>query len=142
MKRFIMIGFYVDPCFYTIGSGSFLNSFFSTIFVKVENRDWGSVFPLIMKDLYNGKVSKDKIYDFQKEVEKLKIALTKLPPTEIVWDSDDESLLPPWGYEISDNITNMYNYFVTSNGKLLFDVLDKAIVTAIELNEDLLIDDL
>ncbi|MFD2287265.1 hypothetical protein GJU39_13680 [Pedobacter petrophilus] len=51
------VGLFIDPVFYKIGSGSFLNSFFSTIYIKLENNNWGNKYPLIMNDLYNGCVN-------------------------------------------------------------------------------------
>jgi len=33
---------------------------------------------------------------------------------------------PPWGNDISEDITDLSNYFVTSEGEDLFDVLFKA----------------
>lgn len=133
------VGFFVKPIFFLVGTGSFLNSLFSTILVKLENRQRGSRFPLIMNNLYNGKVSNTEILAFKKEVAELKNALKKLPPTEIVWDSEDENLSPPWGTNISKDITNMYNYFVTSDGKLLFDKLDEAIEAVEKTQRDLII---
>lgn len=133
------VGFFVKPIFFLVGTGSFLNSLFSTILVKLENRQRGSRFPLIMNNLYNGKVSNTEILAFKKEVTELKNALKKLPPTEIVWDSEDKNLSPPWGTNISKDITNMYNYFVTSDGKLLFDKLDEAIEAAEKTQRDLII---
>ncbi|CEN41377.1 conserved hypothetical protein [Capnocytophaga canimorsus] len=50
------------------------------------------------------------------------------------------SLSPPWGNDISEEITNMAEYFVTSDGKNLIDVLEKALKTAIELEDGLSID--
>lgn len=134
------VGFYVDPCFYLIGSGDFLNSFFSTIYIKLEDSFWGSKYPLIMNELYNGRLEKDNVPQAQKELQQIKEALAKLPPTEVVWDFEDLSLSPPWGNDISEEITNMAEYFVTSDGKNLIDVLEKALKTAIELEDGLSID--
>ena len=61
------IGFFVDPIFYTIGMGDFLNSFFSTIYIKLEKSEWGSKYPIIMNDLYWGTIKKEKI-NIKKEI--------------------------------------------------------------------------
>lgn len=48
----------------------------------------------------------------------------------MIWDIDDRSLTPPWGDNISDDITDLSNYFVTSEGEDFLSVfaaaLDKA----------------
>ncbi len=85
------IGFYVDPIFYTIGSGDFFNSFFSTIYVKLEGKGWGSKFPITMNDLYRGKIELNKINEAINELVEIKSNLEKLAPSEIVWDFEDLS---------------------------------------------------
>ena len=131
-----MVGFFVDPMFYTVGSGDFLNSFFSTVYIKLEKSKWGSKYPIIMNDLYSGKIEKEKINEAQAELDALKKHLAKFSPKEIVWDFDPNAL-PPWGSDISSEITDLSNYFVTSEGENLLDVLEKAMNTSIEIEEDL-----
>lgn len=46
------VGFFVNPIFYAVGTGDFLNSFFSTVYVRLEGSAWGSKYPIIMNDLY------------------------------------------------------------------------------------------
>ena len=111
------VGFFIDPVFYKIGTGDFLNSFFSTIYIKLENSNWGDKYPLIMNDLHNGKLTLNIIEKAKKELNEIKAELSKLPPNEIVWDYEDTSILPPWGNSISPDIKNMSEYFVTSDGK-------------------------
>jgi hypothetical protein len=44
----------------------------------------------------------------------------------VVWDIDNPEARPPWGDDISSDITDLSNYFVTSDGRDLFEVLDEA----------------
>jgi len=139
----IMVGFFVKPIFYGVGTGSFLNSFFSTIYIKLEKSKWtgkskwGSKYPIIMNDLYNGKIKKEKMNDALIELDTLKKHLAKFSPKEVIWDFEDLNALSPWGDDISSDITDLSNYFVTSDGKNLLDVLEKAMNTSIEIEEDL-----
>ncbi|MFV0305050.1 MAG: Imm70 family immunity protein [Moheibacter sp.] len=133
------VGFFVDPIFYKIGTGDFFNSFFSTIYIKIEDSDWGSRFPILMNDLYQGKIDKTDMKNAKQELTNLKTELGKLPPTEIVWDFEDLSVSPPWGNNISNNITNMANYFVTSDGENLLDILEKALNASLEIDEDVIV---
>jgi len=136
------IGFFVDPIFYTIGMGDFLNSFFSTIYIKLEKSEWGSKYPIIMNDLYSGIIKKEKMNDALIELETLKNHLAKFSPKDIVWDFENLNALPPWGNNISSEITDLSNYFVTSEGEDLLDVLKKAMNTSIEIDEDLVIENI
>ena len=47
-----------------------------------------------------------------------------------MWDFQAPSRLPPWGDEISEDITSLADYFWTSDGKNLFDVMTTALRTA------------
>ena len=46
------VGLMVGYNWWTIGEGSLFNSFFSTIYVRLENNEWGSRYPVIMNKLY------------------------------------------------------------------------------------------
>lgn len=134
-----MIFFQVDCIVYSVGTGDFLNSFFSTVTVKLEQSVWGSRFPIIMRELYSGRLPKDQVKTAQEELDLIEAGLTQLPPSEIIWDFEDLSARPPWGDEISPDIRHMADYFVTSDGQNLLTVMKKAFQTALELDEDVLI---
>ena len=51
------VGLKVDFLWYSIGQPDFLHSFFSTICVNLENSNWGSCYPILMNELYQGRVS-------------------------------------------------------------------------------------
>lgn len=133
------VGFFVDPVFYSVGTGDFLNSFFSTIYVKLEDLDWGSRYPVLMHELYNGRVENNKVGELKIELEKLSVDLSRLAPSEIVWDFEDLKAEPPWGSNISEDIINMADYFVTSEGENLLDVLERACNACLKIDEDLAI---
>lgn len=134
-----MTGLQVGLFWYEIGSPDFFHSFFSTIAFNLENKEWGSKYPLIQKDLFGGKLSNSQIEKAKNELITIQKKLKKYPPNSIVWDIDDLSKTPPWGNAISDDITNLSNYFVSSNGEDLFEVLFEALNTAIEEQEDITI---
>jgi len=133
------VGFFVAPIFYKVGSGDFLNSFFSTIYIKLEHSDWGSKYPIVMNDLYNGVIDKKKTSKALTELENLKKGFALLSPEEIVWDFENLKASPPWGADISSDITDLSNYFITSDGDNLLDVLKKALNASIEIDADLVI---
>lgn len=124
---------------YSVGTGDFLNSFFSTVAVKLEGSAWGSRFPIIMRELYSGCLPKDQVKAAQEELDLIQSDLAQLPPSAIVWDFEDLSARPPWGDEISPDIHHMADYFVTSDGRNLLTALKAAFQTALELDEGVLI---
>lgn len=129
------VGLKVDFLWFPIGTGDFFNSFFSTICMRLEDSKWGSRFPVIMNDLYNGSLSKEKLNLAQKELVKIQFELSKLPPNKVVWDADDLRKSPPWGNDISKDIIDLAEYFITNQGNNLIDVLSEAISEATD--EDL-----
>ena len=135
--------FKVGPIYYEIGAGSFLYSIFSTVAHNLENRKWGNRFPYLMKNLFNdGKLPNNKIDKLEAEVKKIRKELKEFSPDKIVWDFENLAQRPPWGNEIADTITDLSNYFVTSDGKDFFEVFFKALDDAKEINMDIELDEL
>lgn len=133
------VGFFIDPVFYKVGSGDFMNSFFSTVYIKLENLKWGSKYPIIMNNLYSGKIQKDDISKAKHEIEDIEYCFSMLSPKEIIWDFEDANALPPWGDNISPHITDLSKYFITSDGENLFNTFQKAFNASEELEEDLIL---
>lgn len=134
------VGFKVKYYWFQIGSGDFLHSFFSTICLRLENGEWGSKYPTLMKTLYQGTLKHEFINDAINELVEIKKGLEKLPPQEVVWDIENLELMPPWGNDISSEITNLSKYFVTSEGENLITLLSNALNKAKNLNEDIAVD--
>lgn len=74
----------------------------------------------------------------KKLVKKLKL----FSPSEVVWDIEGLSKQLPWRDKSSTNITDLSNYFYTSGGKDMFEMLFKACDEALELEVDLEIETL
>lgn len=129
-------GFSVDFLWYPVGTDEFLHSFFSTISYHLEPGGWGSRFPYLMNHLYQGKLKWQDVPYAIKEAEEVRTLLEKFKPSEVVWDIDDLKKQPPWGDNISSDITSLSNYFVTSNGKDMFEVLFKALENSLSEETD------
>lgn len=110
------VGFKVSFYWYQIGQGDFLHSFFSTVAYRLEDGKWGSRFPVIMNELYQGKACAEHIATALEELDVITEELRTHAPDRVIWDIEDLSKQPPWGSRISERITDLSNYFVTSDG--------------------------
>ena len=133
------VGFKVKFYWYQIGHGDFLHSFFSMVAYNLENGNWGSRFPVIMNELYQGKLECDNTDKALEELSIIKKELQKFSPEKVVWDIEDLSKQPPWGNDISKDITDLSNYFVTSDGNDFLTVFSHALEKAKEVNAEIVI---
>lgn len=134
------VGFKIQYYWYQIGTGDFLYSFFSTVAYHLENKKWGYRFPVIMNELYQGILSKDNVDRAISELKTIQRELAAFCPQKVVWDIEDLSKQPPWGQHISSDITNLSNYFVTSDGEDFISKFFDALEKAKELSADMVID--
>lgn len=121
------VGLCVRENVWPIGTGDFFHAFFSTVCARLEPGGWGTRFPTVMRELYSGELAPDDAARALAELDQIRAELRRLPPSDIVWDVADRTKRPPWGEDISDEITDLSNYFVTEDGRDLFDVLGAAL---------------
>jgi 2,3-bisphosphoglycerate-dependent phosphoglycerate mutase len=134
-----MVSVWVGRQRFEIGEAEFLKAFFSTIFAKAEDRNWGRDYPVIMREFYSGRLRHEDASTALEELAKLGRVLRGLPPRELVWDFEDPQKGPPWANGISPHITSLANYFVTSDGKDLLAVLAQAFAEAAKRQVDAVI---
>lgn len=134
------VGFKVKYYWYQIGHGDYLHSFFSTISYHLEQNGWGTEYPFLLNELYNGKLENKNIDSAINELEAIKKKLQDFSPSQVIWDIDNLSKSPPWGDNISKDITNLSNYFITSEGEDLIDMLMKALEKGQKTNSDVYIE--
>lgn len=134
------VGFKVKYYWYQVGHGDFLHSFFSTISYHLEQNGWGTEYPFLLNELYNGKLENKNIDSAINELGAIKKKLQDFSPSQVIWDIDDLSKSPPWGDNISKDITNLSNYFITSEGEDLIDMLMKALEKGQKTNSDVYIE--
>lgn len=132
-----MTAFTVKYYIYTIGTADFLHAFFSTVCGRLENEKWGSRFPHLMNELYQGVLPVKHLAAGTEELSQIKQELAQFAPDQVIWDIDDRSLTPPWGDNISDDITDLSNYFVTIEGEDFLSVVAAALDKAQQRNASL-----
>ena len=122
---------------YEIGGADFLHSFFSTVAYRLEDGKWGSRYPLLMNRLYQGELGEEHINAALFELQDIQKRLKGFPPEAVVWDIEDLAKLPPWKDDISGDITDLSNYFVTSDGEDFITIFTHALQKAAELKQPL-----
>ena len=122
-----MTAFTVKFYMYPIGTSDFLHAFFSTVCGRLENGKWGSRYPYLMNELYQGTLPAEHLAAGTEELAQIKQELAQFAPNQVIWDIDDRSLTPPWGDNISEDITDLSNYFVTSEGEDFLAVFSAAL---------------
>ena len=136
------VGLTVDLYWYQIGSGDFFHAFFSTIAHNLESGNWGSRFPVFMNEFYSGTLKIDRVDKAIAELKIIAYELKAFSPDKVVWDIEDLSKQPPWGNNISPDITDLSNYFVTSDGDDLITIIMHAFEKGIEIEQDVCISNL
>jgi len=121
------VGFKLGSITDEVGSSQFLHAFFSTISGNLEPNGWGSRFPVLMNKLYQGELQQVDAAAALAELTAVEAELAKLSPSKVIWDIENESLTPPWGRDISEDITNLAHYFVTSTGRDLLQITKEII---------------
>jgi len=89
-----------------VGSGPFLNSFFSTIACILEPAGLGTRFGGLGM-LYDGELPASQADRVRSELEVVRRELRRSPPDQVVWDREDLDALPPRGSTISPEITDL-----------------------------------
>ncbi len=90
-----------------------------------------------MNELYQGVLPVEHLAAGAEELAQIKQELAQFTPDHVIRDIDDRSLTPLWGDNISDDITDLSNYFVTSEGKDFLTVFATALDKAQERNAPL-----
>lgn len=130
------VGLTVGSITSELGAPSFVHAFFSTISAHCEPGGWGSRFPHLMNALYQGRLPHANALQALEELRLAKASLGNLPPASVVWDIENRQARPPWGDNIAARITSLGNYFVSSTGRGVFEVLEEALAAAAEQRRD------
>ncbi|EAH9763692.1 immunity 70 family protein [Campylobacter jejuni] len=125
-----MVGFNINNLWYEIGNGDFLHAFFSNVAYHLEKGNWGSRFPILMNEVYQGELNFSQASLALNELENIQKEFKNFTPKQIIWDIENLSLMPPWGDNISSDITNLSNYFITSDGNDFIELFKKVLQLA------------
>jgi len=121
------IHLFTETLVFEIGTSDFFMSFFDTIDFHLTKGILARKYPIVLGEFQQGKLKYENLDKGERELKLIQNKLSKFKPSEMIWDKHDLNKKPPWGNNISSEITNLSNYFVTSDGKNLFDVIYRAI---------------
>ena len=138
-KGSMSVGFNVGSITDEVGTQGFLHAFFSTISYHLEPNGWGTIFPELMNELYQGRLDASQNAKVLNDVLVIRELLKDYSPQNVVWDIENLGARPPWGSNIASDITDLSNYFVTSTGRDLFEVLIECLEAAQRRGIDVLI---
>lgn len=136
------VGLKVGYSWYQVGRGDYLESFFSTIAYYLENKKWGSKYPHIMKQLYSGELSYEKVDNAINELESIRESLKKLSKKQnkIIWDARDLTIeVPKWAMNTNNEVVTLANYYVTTDGRDLIEVFLLALNDSKETNKNIIL---
>ncbi|BBA92788.1 hypothetical protein SR187_5915 [Streptococcus ruminantium] len=79
-----------------------------------------------MKNLYSGQLAVEQISQASVELEQIEREFQVLSPDKVIWDANDLSKTPPWGDNISTDVKNLSDYYLTSSGDNIFTTFKNA----------------
>lgn len=132
-----MVAFRVGPIAYPVGRADFLGSFFDTVAVRLEAGVRGGSYPTLAALYSDGELSPEHAEQARSELRDAAEALRSFTPADVVWDIDDSTRRPPWGDDIAPTIQTLADYHVTSDGRQLIGVLDRALDAAARVAQPL-----
>jgi 2,3-bisphosphoglycerate-dependent phosphoglycerate mutase len=128
------VDLYVRNTILTLGQDYFVHSFFSTIAYQLEREGWGSRFPALMKELYMGRLAKERAPQARQELEQVHEELGRLPPEARVYAYEDPNKPTPWA--VPPEAKTLADCFLSSNGVNVLDLLEEALDLSEEVGAD------
>lgn len=96
-------------------------------------------YPVIMNKLYWREIPLEYAEIGIAELLSIQEELKNFLPHEIVWDFEDLSAIPPWEDNIASHIKNLSQYFITSSGSDLFEVMLTSFKFAIDKGQNVIV---
>ncbi len=119
------VGLRVRSVAWVVGSPGLLTAFFSSIGHLLEPDGWGSRFPALQNELYRGELKPESVAAARGELVVVQEELARFPPSAVVWDIYDLNARPPWGDDISPDITDLSKYFKNPDGVDIFELFEE-----------------
>jgi hypothetical protein len=122
------LGLLVGTDTWHVGSPDLLHAFFSTISVRLEPFGWGTRFPALMNELYQGDLPVGSVETALSELLLARRELALLPASRVVWDADDPFAASDRAEALAGGAPDLSRCFFTEDGRDLFEVVASALV--------------
>lgn len=132
-----LVGYKVNNHFYLIGPSWYLDCWFSIAVLSSKSSFTKKNLPHITRELYKGKLPVCDIPAAKNELQILKKRFMQIKAGDIASKMNLCTSCPDF-VKFKKN-QNLYNHFVTVDGKNLLDLTEKVMDKALEMNCDLLI---
>jgi 2,3-bisphosphoglycerate-dependent phosphoglycerate mutase len=120
-------GLLIDNIFHDLGLADVLDALFSTIGANLERGEWGSRFPLILRDLYYDQLDSLNASAALSEIRTIRRELSRKGPEFAVWDIRNIQQRIPDRPQIWKQAPNLAELFKTSTGRNMLDSLEELI---------------
>ena len=118
----------------SISNENFLNSYFSTIAKRLEPKGWGTRFPYVMNEFYNGELFKEEVEKALEEILVIKEELQKVPKWRKVWNYSKEEKYVKEDDVGDKKAKNCYEYYINEGKKPITDIIIKIFREALKSN--------
>ncbi len=90
-----------------------------------------------MNELYAGELKVENVDSAIEELNCIKTELGKISKDRVIWDIEDLTKKAPWGDNVSNSITDLGNYFITSDRSDLITLCSNALEKARKLHSSI-----
>lgn len=130
-----MVGLISHCYLFPLGTADLVSSFFYTIAWRLEQKRWGSRFPVIMGELYEGILPYERLKQASSEMELIQEEMQYLPPSSGIWIYEIRSDPPPRDFGENKDATDLSEVFMTSIGRNMLSEFKTAIRVAMQYKE-------
>ncbi|MCP5481669.1 MAG: hypothetical protein H7A21_09565 [Spirochaetales bacterium] len=128
----VTIGINVDGIIDEVGDSGRLYAFFSTVAYRLEGT-WGAKFPVVMRQLYEGRLPAALARQALTELVEIRAAFEKLGPEALVWRFEEPEWAPPEDrHQTAASPGNLADCFIAPSGRKFFDLMDEALEALLE----------
>ena len=116
----------------TVGLGDIdvVEAFYNTVSYRLEPDGWGTRFPALMDELFEGRVSAASADRALEELGVVERELSELPREKVVWDVHDRRPIEDTFRSVNHDAAYLRDYFVRADGTPIVDAMREALETA------------
>jgi len=111
-----------------LGEKELVKAFFINVAYHLENNEWGSKYPTVMKKFYKGKLEKNELKQMIKELDEINKKFTEIKLEKLMWFDGDTIIPAP--FEETPPQTALKNFFINNQETDIIDAIYYAIYLA------------